>query len=47
MLVSEWDVKKLFVCANVCMKDMKTFFRQEDMETCFLDKNLSFVGKKL
>ena len=38
MLVSEWDVNKQFVCANVCMKDMKTFFRQEDMKTCFLDK---------
>ena len=47
MLVSECGVKKLFVCANVCMKDMKTFFRQkdmktffrqEDMKTCFLDK---------
>ena len=42
MLVSVWDVNIRFVCANVCMKDMKTFFRhgdmffrQEDMKTCF------------
>ena len=27
--------------------DMKTIIRQEDMKTCFLDKNLSFIGKKL
>ena len=31
MSVSEWDVNIRFVCANVCMKDMKTFFRHEDM----------------
>ena len=37
-------VNTQFGCANVCMKDMKTFFRhgdmffrQEDMKTCFLD----------
>lgn len=57
MLVSEWDANTQFSCANVCMiehedmffrhGDMKTFFRQEDMNTCFLDKNLSFIGKKL
>ena len=32
MLVSEWDVNIQFDCANVCMKDMKTFFRHGDIK---------------
>lgn len=47
MFVAELSANTQFGCANVCMKDMKTFFRHGDMKTCFLDKNLSFIGKKL
>ena len=52
MFVAERGVNTQFVCANVCMKDMKTFFRQEDMffrqedmKTCFLDKIFELCAK--
>ena len=48
MFVAERSANTQFSCANVCMKDMKTFFRQEDMKTCFLDKKtLNKLRKKL
>ena len=32
MFVAERSANTQFDCANVCMKDMKTFFRQEDIK---------------